>query len=108
MALQQPQGSELKDTIRALQRRIQNVGLGDVTASLKNLDARILQRLRKVLGRAADEIVVDHDLADIRFRELIYCMRADEARAPDDDDALSLEFHCSASLVCDATAGAIA
>ena len=63
MALEQPQGGEMEDAVGAVERRLQDVGLEDVAADVEDPHARILERVGQVLGAAADEIVVDDDLA---------------------------------------------
>ena len=47
--------------------------------------------------RAADEIVIDDDLADVFGCELVDGMRADQPSPTDDDDPLSSQIHCLTS-----------
>ena len=79
--------------IRSLQRRIENVRLGDVSAGLEDFHARVFHRFSEVLRRAAYEIVVNDDLADILPCELVDAMRADEPSSTNHHKALALNVH---------------
>src|SRR5439155_12860991 len=93
MALQEPQGGEVKHPVRALERRIKDVGLEDVAAGVEDTDAWIGQRARQVLRAAAHEVVVDDERPDILAEQAIRGVRPDQARATDEDKRLSLQFH---------------
>ncbi|MHC2461144.1 hypothetical protein ACVIHD_000156 [Bradyrhizobium embrapense] len=93
VTLQQPERSELEHPVGSLQRRIEDIGLRDVAAGLEDLDAGVAQRAGKVLMRAAHEIVVNDDLADVSLRQLIDRMRPDQPGAPDNDNLLSANVH---------------
>ena len=65
VALQKPECRKMKHAVGALQRGVENIGLGNVAAGFKDLDARIAQRAGQIFVRATDEIVVDDDFADV-------------------------------------------
>jgi len=93
VALQEPQRGEVKDAVGASQRRIENVGLADVAADLVDPDTAVAQRLRQVLGRAAHEIIVNNDLADILAGQEVDGMRADQTGAADHNHSLAANIH---------------
>ena len=93
MALQQPQSCKLEHTIRTLQRRIQNIRLRNVAACLENLHPRILQRPREIFRRAAHEIVINHDLADIFLHQKIHRMGPDQTRPANHHKTLTANIH---------------
>ncbi len=99
MALQQPKRGELKHAVGALQGRVENIGLRDVAARLEDLDARIAQRAGKILMRAANEIVVDDDLADVLLHQLIDRMRPDQTGAADHNKPLSSNVQLASLLL---------
>ena len=98
MALQQPKRGEVEDAVGAIERRLQDVGLENITAHVEDLDALVLERLGQIFLPTANEIVVDENFGDLASCQLIDGVRADEASAADDDDFLIIELHVRIGL----------
>jgi len=64
MALQQPQRREMESAVSPFQGRVEDVGMGDIAASLKDLDAGVLQGISKIFMGTTHEVVIDDDLCD--------------------------------------------
>src|SRR5262249_39676404 len=89
MALQQPQCRQVKNAVGTVQRAVEDVGLADIAAGVIDSNTRILQRASQVCPRAAYEIIVDGNLADVLANQQVKGVRADQASASDNDELLT-------------------
>ena len=89
MALQEPERSQMEDSVNAFHRVFQNIRLQNVAAVREDGDARVFQSFPQVVANPTKKVITDDYLCRVRFDQLVNYVASNKSRAADDQKAFA-------------------